>query len=156
MHHLNAQIENLGIGLQSIWKSTGISGKYEINPNISAQAILAPFATSAGYPGLAVMTFQVRGIYKFFKNAEVFVPYCAVGTGILVASSSSGLMSANGYGGSRGSALAWNVGAGFEILPVETFGLSFEYGYGAANMTPQSDTEKFPLLMFGMHYYFKE
>jgi hypothetical protein len=55
-----------GIGFESSWPSYGLSGIYDVNDRISAQAVVGAFGTVTNFSG--------RGIYRFTRedNYNVF------------------------------------------------------------------------------------
>jgi len=140
-----------GIGIQIVNPAGGLSGKIILNDYFSAQAMFAFMGGSTPYPGMAVNSYTVRGIFRFTDQDNFLVPYTFLGSGILVAMSKGQYGS---IGGSRGSNLAWHAGAGFEILPFDNFGFNIEYAYGAFGLNYTFQAEKKATLLGGVHYYF--
>ena len=152
IHDSRAQIDRkYGLGIQVVNPAAGLSGKIVLNDHFSAQAIFAFIGGSTAYPGMAVNSYIVRGIYRLTDQNSLLVPYAFVGTGILVAMSKG---SYGSIGGSRGSNFAWHVGGGLEILPFDKFGFNIEYAYGAFGLNYTFQSEKITTLLGGLHYYF--
>ena len=152
-HQVKAQYSRkYGIGIQIANPAGGVSGKITLNDYFSAQAMFAFIGGSTPYPGMAVNSYTVRGIFRLRDQDYNFIPYAFVGSGILVAMAKGQYGSLGG--GSKGSNLAWHLGGGIEILPFENFGFNLEYAYGAFGLNKTFEAQQKATLLGGIHYYF--
>jgi len=89
-----------GIGFQSSWPSYGISGLYDLNEQVTLQAILGALGTVTNLGGRGIYRFQIEDKYNLFGFGSVGVLRYG-GNNILASESAIGL------GGGAGVELDW-------------------------------------------------
>lgn len=142
---------NIGVGLQSSFPTYGLSARIGITDQILAQAIIAPFSSSAGDFGYSINFYGGRGIYRFTESDRTAVPYAFAGAGLIRSTLKLGTM-----GTTSTNMLGWNIGAGLEFFPgfLDNLGASVELGYGAMNVGTTGISLAGINYGVGIHYYF--
>jgi hypothetical protein len=132
----------MGVGFQSTWPAYGLSGIYDVNPQVSAQAVV-------GFLG-SWTTLSGRALYRFAQQPS-FDPYGYGMVGLWRYSSGFANASAASFGGGAGIDFDLRR-VGPELPPLY---LNMELGLSVVNLDLAGYTGAVMAFGAGFHYRFR-